>query len=163
APSASASSAAVAHSGAPAASGSPSADPSRLQLDGKIIQGGLVKAKLGAKLKRLTFPGHRVIVSDDGEFLIGFSRDAQAKEKLTITFDDGTVLEHPFDVEQRTYETDRINGLSEDMVNLDMPTRVKLEQAERRIEAARKHFGKKPCYKDGFIWPAHGKVTSHYG
>jgi murein DD-endopeptidase MepM/ murein hydrolase activator NlpD len=139
------------------------ADPSRLVLEGRAVQGGLLRAKLEGKLKRMTFPGHRAVVSDEGEFLIAFSRNAPANEKLTITFEDGQVLERLFDVEKRTFETDKIDGLPENMVKLDMPTRVKLTKAEEKLDAIRKKYTKKNCYKDGFIWPAKGKITSRYG
>src|SRR5262245_53919675 len=57
---------ATATSAAAAATGTPSVDPEKLKLEGKAIQGGLVRAKLVGKLKKLTFPGHRVVLSDDG-------------------------------------------------------------------------------------------------
>ena len=44
-------------------------------------------------------------------------------QKLTITLGDGTVVEHVFDVEQRTYETERIDGLPDDEVRLDAELR----------------------------------------
>ncbi len=140
-----------------------SADPSRLTLEGRPVQGGLLRAKLNGKLGKMNFPGHRAIVSDEGEFLIVFGRNAPKQEKLTITFDDGQVLERLFDVEQRTYETDKIDNLPKEMVELDMPTRVKLTQAEQKLDAVRKKYTKKNCTKDAFVWPTKGKVTSRYG
>jgi murein DD-endopeptidase MepM/ murein hydrolase activator NlpD len=139
------------------------ADPSRLSLEGRVIQGGLLRAKLNGKLKSMSFPGHRAIVSDEGEFLIAFSRNAPAQEKLTITFDDGQVLEKLFDVEKRTYETDKIDNLPEHMVKPDPKTRVKLAQTEEKLDALRKKYTKRNCYKDGFVWPTKGKLTSRYG
>lgn len=149
--------------GGPSDAGPVMADASRLTVDGRMIQGGLLRAKLNGKLRRMSFPGHRAIVSDEGEFLIAFSRNAPAKEKLTITFDDGQVLERVFDVEQRTYETDKIDNLPENMVKLDMPTRVKLAKAEDKLDAVRKKHTKSNCYKEAFIWPTKGKLTSRYG
>ncbi|KYF96801.1 peptidase M24, partial [Sorangium cellulosum] len=132
-------------------------------VEGRAVQGGLLRAKLNGKLRRMAFPGHRVTVSDEGEFLIAFSRNAPAHEKLTITFDDGQVLEKLFDVEQRTYEVDKVDNLPENMVKLDMATRVKLTQAEKKLDAIRNKYTKKNCYKNGFIWPSKGPVTSRYG
>ncbi|WP_437640835.1 M23 family metallopeptidase [Sorangium sp. So ce854] len=160
----------AADAGAPAApaegaadAGPPAADPSRLSVEGRVVQGGLVRAKLTGKLRRMSFPGHRVTVSDEGEFLIAFSRNAPAQEKLTITFDDGQVLEKIFDVEQRTFEVDKVDNLPENMVKLDMATRVKLTQADKKLDAVRNRYTKKSCYKDGFIWPSKGPITSRYG
>ncbi|WP_437947999.1 M23 family metallopeptidase [Sorangium sp. So ce296] len=143
--------------------GPPAADDGRLTVEGRAVQGGLLRAKLNGKLRRMAFPGHRVTVSDEGEFLIAFSRNAPAHEKLTITFDDGQVLEKLFDVEQRTYEVDKVDNLPENMVKLDMATRVKLTQAEKKLDAIRNKYTKKNCYKNGFIWPSKGPVTSRYG
>ncbi|WP_437321149.1 M23 family metallopeptidase [Sorangium sp. So ce385] len=143
--------------------GPPAADDGRLTVEGRAVQGGLLRAKLNGKLRRMAFPGHRVTVSDEGEFLIAFSRNAPAQEKLTITFDDGQVLEKLFDVEQRTYEVDKVDNLPENMVKLDMATRVKLTQAEKKLDAIRNKYTKKNCYKNGFIWPSKGPITSRWG
>ncbi|WP_437593766.1 M23 family metallopeptidase [Sorangium sp. So ce1000] len=156
-------------SGAPAASaaaadaGPPAADEGRLSVEGRAVQGGLLRAKLNGKLRRMAFPGHRVTVSDEGEFLIAFSRNAPAQEKLTITFDDGQVLEKLFAVEPRTFEVDKVDHLPENMVKLDMATRVKLTQAEKKLDAIRNKYTKRNCYKNGFIWPSKGPITSRYG
>lgn len=139
------------------------ADPSRLVLKNKPIQGGVVFAKVDGKVGRIMFPGHRAVVSDDGEFPIAFFRNAPKTEKMTIHFKDGSVLEHLFEVEQRTYDTDKIDGLPENMVKLDMETRKKLAVAEAKIDKVRMKYGKTNCYKDGFKWPTLGKVTSRYG
>jgi murein DD-endopeptidase MepM/ murein hydrolase activator NlpD len=162
-PSTSASAAGEAPSGQATAGSLPAAPPSQLELSGKAIQGGLVRAKLNGKIQKAEFPGHRLIVSDEGDFLVGFSRDAKPKEKLTITLTDGTVIEHVFEVEQRTYEPDKIDGLPESMVNLDMPTRVALTKADARIDPLRKKYTKSACSKEGFVWPVKGKITSRYG
>lgn len=139
------------------------ADPSRLTLEGRAVQGGLLRAKLDGKLKSMSFPGHRAIVGDEGEFLIAFSRNAPAKEKLTIKFEDGQVLEKVFDIEKRTFETDKINNLPEHMVKLDAKTKMELAKVDAKLDVLRNKYTKKNCYKDGFVWPTKGKLTSRYG
>jgi murein DD-endopeptidase MepM/ murein hydrolase activator NlpD len=148
---------------ASASSGPQKADPSRFSFEGKVIQGGTVFAKLDGKVGRIEFPGHRAVVSDEGEFPIAFSRNEPKSVKMVIHFKDGTALEHAFEVEQRTYETDKIDGLPPNMVKLDPKTQKQHDEVEKRIDAVRKKYSKKNCYKDGFIWPTTGKITSRYG
>jgi murein DD-endopeptidase MepM/ murein hydrolase activator NlpD len=148
---------------APTGSGEPKADPSKLVIQGKPVQGGVVFAKVDGAVGRMEFPGHRAVVSDEGEFPVAFFRNAPKEEKMTIHFKDGTVLDYVFQVEQRTYETDKIDGLPEKMVKLDPETRKKVAEAEKRIDAVRMKYTPKPCYKDGFVWPVVGKITSRYG
>jgi hypothetical protein len=139
------------------------ADPSRLVLTGNPIQGGLVFAKFDAKVERIEFPGHRVVVSDDGDLPIAFFRNAPPTGKMVIHFKDGSVLEHVFKVEQRTFATEKINGLPEDEVRLDPKAKKANDSAEARIDAVRMKYGNKACYRDGFVWPVTGKITSRYG
>ncbi len=148
---------------ASASAGKPKADPSRFAFQGKLIQGSIVFAKVDGAVGRIQFPGHRAVVSDEGEFPIAFARNALKSEKMEIHFKDGTVLEHVFEIEQRTYETDKIDGMPPHMVKLDPKTQKAHNEAEAKIDAIRMKYSKKNCYKDGFIWPTTGKVTSRYG
>jgi murein DD-endopeptidase MepM/ murein hydrolase activator NlpD len=149
---------------APAPTAAPAqADASHLVLSGKVIQGGLVVAKIDGKVARIDFPGHRATVSDEGDLPIAFFRTAPPTEKMVIHFKDGSVLEHVFTVEQRTYAEEKINGLPEDEVKLDPKAAKANNSAEARIEAVRMKATDKTCWKDGFHWPVVGKITSHYG
>src|SRR5690606_21972658 len=146
-----------------AESAPPKADPSRLVLEGKAVQGGLMRARIDKGTNRVKFPGHRVVISPEGKFLIGFYRNAPQKETLTITLPDGAVLEKVFEVEQRTYEDDRIDNLPEHFVKLDPATQRKLAAANARIAVARRKYSDRSDYEKGFIWPVRGKITSRYG
>jgi murein DD-endopeptidase MepM/ murein hydrolase activator NlpD len=161
--SASATTSETASAAAPAKAAPKRADPSRLVLSGKVVQGGLVKAKVDPGTRGIKFPGHRVIISPDGTFLIAFYRNAPANDKLTVTFPDGAVLEHAFSVEQRSFPDDKIDGLPERFVKLDPATKTKLRTTNARIDKKRMGYTKKPFYDDGFIWPSEGRITSRYG
>ncbi len=145
------------------ASAAPAADASRLTVVGKVIQGGVLRAKATGLVKHISFPGHKTTILEDGEFLIGFGRTALPKETLALTFDDGAVLTKEFAVEQRTYETDRIDGLPKDQVELDAATKKKVAVAEAKIDDIRMKLGTGSCFKETFVWPLKGKITSRYG
>ncbi|MBW2529084.1 MAG: M23 family metallopeptidase [Deltaproteobacteria bacterium] len=153
----------TAASGAAVTTPPPKADPSRLKLRGKPVQGGLLLATVEPKTRGLKFPGHRAVVSEQGDFLIAFYRNAPPREKLTITFPDGAVLEHDFEVEQREYEDDVIDGLPKGEVVLDVETKKRLHASNQRIEGIRNRYTKTAYYHDGFDWPVVGRVTSRYG
>jgi murein DD-endopeptidase MepM/ murein hydrolase activator NlpD len=122
-----------------------------------------VRAKLDGKAQRVDFPHHRVVIGKGGELLIGFTRNAPATEKIRITLADGRVLEHLFQVEQRTYEVDRVDGLPDDEVRLDAKTRKSVQQADAMLDKVRRAYTESDCYKEQFAWPASGKITSRYG
>ena len=83
---------------------------SPLQLEGQFIQGGLVQGRVepGSKVK---FNGRWVRVSEQGDFLIGFGREAPSTASLTVVFPDGSREERMLEVAPREYDIQHINGL----------------------------------------------------
>ncbi len=150
--------------GAVAEDGGPtSADPARLVVDGKIAQGGLVFAKITGKVAKITFPGHRAVVGDDGSLPIAFYLHAPKTETMEIHFADGSVLSHVFEVEARTFKSEEIDNLPKSSVTLDPKAQAAHSATEARIEAVRMKSSAKICYEDGFTLPVVGPITSPYG
>jgi murein DD-endopeptidase MepM/ murein hydrolase activator NlpD len=104
-----------------------------------------------------------VKVAEDGTFLIAFARTAPAKEVMTIHFADGSKVEHAFAVQQRTYETERIDGLPEDVVKLPPGERKEHAVIDARIDATRMKGTDGDCALKGFVWPARGRISSRWG
>src|SRR5262245_45789059 len=81
-----------------------------VELTGHVAQGGLVigNTKPGAKV---LIGDRSVLVGDDGLFVFGFGRDQAKTAQLTITQADGTVEQQTLNIEQRTFDIQRINGM----------------------------------------------------
>jgi murein DD-endopeptidase MepM/ murein hydrolase activator NlpD len=158
----SASAAAAADSAAPDEGGK-QADQMLLTTTNKAIQGALLHAKIKGKVKKISFPGHKTTILEDGEFMIGFGRNAPAKEKLSLTLEDGSVLEREFDVEQRKYEVDKVDHLKKKDVDLDAATKKKVAIEGDKLDKLRLGFGDSTCFRETFKWPVKGKISSHYG
>src|SRR3546814_8353846 len=82
----------------------------QLGLDGKFVQGGLVRG-MAAPGARVTFDGRSVPVGPDGSFLIGFGRDAGPAVKLVVTWPDGKEELRQLEIGRRAYKVQRIDGL----------------------------------------------------
>ena len=133
-----------------------------LKLKGQFIQGGLIQGRVG--------PGDQVVVgqrqirvSADGRFIIGFGRDAPLRQTLALTHADGSVENREIDIQQRTYDVQRINGIDKRMME---PTEEDLRrishEAElvteaRQLDSAQDHFS------ESFVWPVVGRISGIYG
>ena len=104
-----------------------------------------------------------VLVNADGSLPIAFFLHAPKSETMVIHFEDGSVLEHVFAVEQRTFQTEEINNIPKSAMELDPKARAAHLVVEGRIEALRMKPGAKICYEDGFTWPVIGRISSPYG
>ncbi len=132
-------------------------------LSGSIVQGGIVFGK--------TLPGSRVYqdgqalrVSDAGDFLLGFTRDAPASSQFRIRLPDGRQIDETLEVKSREYQIQRIDGLPQQKVTPHGPgvlTRIRREGAV--VSKARRRNDDRQDFLAGFIWPAKGPITGVYG
>ncbi len=136
-------------------------DP-RVKLAGQFTQGGLITGVVppGTKIR---FNKRKVKVSPEGDFVVGFGRDAPARALLSLVFADGAPERHILHVADREFEPEAIDGLPPEMVDLDRETRKALSKSRQQIKKVRGKASDTPYFRDGFIWPMKGKLTSTYG
>ncbi len=126
------------------------------------IQGGLIKG-LTSHDSQLMFLGKAVRVSPHGQFVIGMGRDVASPIELKETTSEGKVIVHTFDVEQRTYREQRVEGVPKRTVHIPEDQLPRIRQETRLIKAARKVDSALPHFLQTFIWPATGIISGVYG
>ncbi len=137
------------------------AAPCAAVLPADIQQGALVRghAALGSKL---SFAGRILAQAPNGDFVFGIPFDAPKTAALQIT---GTNCSGAlrFAVTQRSYATERVNGLPQNTVTPDPETakRVALEGA--MIQKARTTDSRRLFWQQPFQWPAIGRASGVYG
>ena len=133
-----------------------------LALDGSFIQGGLVQgaAEPGTKI---TLDGAALRVGSDGRFLLGFGRDAKPSATLVARFPDGTGETRTLKVEQRSYDTQRIEGLPQRQVTPSPEDQARIAAESAALKSARARFTDGTFYREGFAWPAQGPISGVYG
>jgi murein DD-endopeptidase MepM/ murein hydrolase activator NlpD len=137
--------------------------PARAQiLEGELVQGGMVIGRTlpGTKI----FLGDRAVrVSATGVFVIGFGRDHPPTAILRSVGEDGQVNETRLEIRQRSYVTQRINGLPPKMVTppAEVLQRIRRENAE--IARIRSLDSPQTWFDEKWLWPTIGTVTGVYG
>lgn len=131
-------------------------------LDGSFTQGGLVigKTEVGAKV---LFDGNSIQVSEQGDFLIGFGRDAKLKWPLVIEYSNGQLFESEIKISKRDYEIQRIDGLPPRMVTPSEEDLRRIREEVALIKEARKIDDERTDFLESFDWPVHGIITGVYG
>lgn len=134
-----------------------------VQLPDHVQQGQLVigHAPAGTQIE---FDGRTLRVGTDGVFVFGLSRDAAPRAALIVRETDGSARTLAFDVEQRSYPTERVNGLPQQTVTPrpEIAERIKREQAQ--VQAARTHDDAREDFLRGFSLPVQGaRISGVYG
>jgi len=131
-------------------------------LEGRWLQGALLKGKTGEG-NSVRFLENTVPVSADGVFMLGLGRDAPRQVTLQVNSPQGETCTQTFNVEQRDYRIQRVEGVPKKTVNPgpEYYTRIRGEAAEaRKVRAKRLNL---PYYLQSFQWPLTGRISGVYG
>lgn len=135
-------------------------------IDGKLIQGGLVKGWT-VPGSRVELDGKPIPVGRDGRFVFGFGRDHQAVSTLTVHAKGVGTFRRQLAIKQRRYRIQRIHGLNKKYITpkLDPKSALykRLEREYFMVKAARDRMTPIANYREKFIWPAIGRVSGVYG
>lgn len=137
-------------------------DAVAVELTGSAVQGGLLfgEAEPGSSI---TLDGEPVVVSKDGQFVIGFGRDETGTRKLGVRSPGGDVLQKDLLVKSREYAIERVDGLPPSRVTPDPSVTARIQSDARLVSSARLHRDKQAFYAQGFKWPAKGRISGVYG
>ncbi len=87
-----------------------------IPLEGQLIQGGLIYG-YAAPGQQIYYRDHRLQLSADGLFIVGFGRDAEPEQQLVIVHQGGRQETLRLKLKPRQYKIERINGISKKMLN----------------------------------------------
>ncbi len=133
-----------------------------LELDGEVVQGGLVRGKTapGAVVR---VDGAPVRVSPDGLFLLGFGRDETAPREIAVELPDGGRLARTLNPAPRSYDIQRIDGLPPQKVTPPTEALPRIRAEAALVRAARAQDDPRTDFADGFAWPVTGRISGVYG
>jgi len=130
----------------------------RVQVDGDLIQGGLVTGHVPPETK-VAFDDRPVRVSNEGLFLLGFGRDHPDSSRLKLTFPDGRTETRTLAVKKREYQIQRIDGLPKRKVT---PKKVDYERIRKEtalVKQARRRDDPRSDFLSGWEWPVEGPIS----
>ncbi len=136
--------------------------PRGASLRGDFTQGGLLfgKTEPGA---RVFVDGTPIRVSGQGDFLVGFGRDAKLDWSLSVEHPDGKRFETALAIAEREYDIQRIDGLPPSMITPSEEDLARIRADVEVIVKARSIDDNRTDFLEQFEWPVHGVITGIYG
>lgn len=136
---------------------------SALTLEGKTIQGGLLRGQVDPGDK-VSINGKAVRVSRDGRFIVGFGRDHEPAAKLVVTHADGSTERRPLRIEPREYRIQRIDGLPKNKVSKFSDKALEQIRADTAAtREARTRDDARHDWDTDWMWPTTGRISGVYG
>jgi murein DD-endopeptidase MepM/ murein hydrolase activator NlpD len=131
------------------------------ELSGDFVQGGLLKGK--ADLATDIYVSDRKLLRDEnGAFIIGLDRDAVSSLVVVEKAADEAV-EHSFEISKRDYKLQKIEGISNKIMQPDPEAVARSVNESKLVKQARVKFSDSDGYKADFEWPLIGPITGVFG
>lgn len=138
------------------------AAPDQFAFSGTMTQGGMLIGIAPAGTTLLTFDGAPVPIARDGRFVIAFDRDAGPNATLVATLDDGRQISRALTVAPRAWDISRLDSLPKYPVpQPEFEARRPAELAQ--INAARKMQTDAQGWRQPFLWPVTGRISTLFG
>lgn len=138
------------------------AGPAAFVFEGALEQGGWIRGQAPAGTRTARLGGKVLELDDDGRFFAGFDRDAPVTARLIAEMRDGRTIERDLTLRPREWQIEHVNvartpgGSSEAFLRRRAPELA-------RINAARELRSRSEGWREGFIWPAPGRVSGRFG
>ncbi len=133
-----------------------------VSLQGDAIQGGLIfgQAPPGSQA---FLDDRKLIISAQGQFVIGFDRDETGNRSLKIDEPGGKQETFNLEVVAREYDIERVDGLPPSTVTPDPAATQRIRDEGAMVASARSRRDNRTDYAQGFSWPASGRISGVYG
>lgn len=134
-----------------------------LPLSGKLSQGGWARGVLPQGFTSLSLDGKPVPVAADGQFLIGFDRDAAALAKIVMQDRSGRTTERSLAIAPRAWQIEHV-PVALRPGSVPSASFLQRRQGElAQIAAARSAYHAVAGWRQTFIWPVKGRISGRFG
>ena len=125
-------------------------------------QGGLLLGQVepGATV---SYQGEIIKTTVEGQFLVGFGRNAPARSTFVITDTEGVAAEAEYEIVPRSYNIQKVEGVPQRTVQPPAGQLQRIRSDSALVVEARRLVTDKTDFLAGFIKPLEGPITGVYG
>ncbi len=135
---------------------------SAFELTGNPQQGALLFGRVEPRA-HVMLDGESVRVTADGQFVIGFDRDAPAQARLLEITPAGQRREHLLAVVPRRYDIQSVTGVPQQTVEPPPEQLQRIKEEQQLVASARAINSDRRDFLAGFDWPLSGRISGVYG
>lgn len=133
-----------------------------LTIRGQWQQGGTLFGSVTPGYS-LQLDGRKVRTTSAGEFVFGLGADAPRQVTLILTDPQGRSEKRTYEVKQRQYQVQRVNGVEQKHVTPPPELLARIERENELTRKARLVDDDRTDFLQDFIWPLSGPITGVYG
>ena len=133
-----------------------------VELKGHLTQGGLVTGKL-SDVQSVSLNDTQLKLSENGDFVFGFGRDAKANHTLSWVDANGKKHTQELVITKRDYNIDKITGVAKKYVSPPKSVSERISSEAVAVRKARAVNSDLTFFLDPVLKPAQGRISGVYG
>ncbi len=133
-----------------------------VELKGHLTQGGLVTGKL-SDVQSVSLNDTQLKLSENGDFVFGFGRDAKANHTLSWVDVNGKKHTQELVITKRDYNIDKITGVAKKYVSPPKSVSERISREAVAVRKARAVNSDLTFFLDPVLKPAQGRISGVYG
>lgn len=133
-----------------------------LTLKGHLTQGGLVIGQIN-NVVDVYLNNEPLKVTDKGEFVFGFARDAKSSHELSWRLADGAQKSQTLFITERDYNIDYIEGVEKKYVEPPKEVTARIKREAAAVKKARSEISPRTDFLNPVFQPAVGRISGVYG
>ncbi len=133
-----------------------------VELKGHLTQGGLVTGKL-SDVQSVSLNDTQLKLSENGDFVFGFGRDAKANHTLSWVDVNGKKHTQELVITKRDYNIDKITGVAKKYVSPPKSVSERISSEAVAVRKARAVNSDLTFFLDPVLKPAQGRISGVYG
>jgi len=133
-----------------------------LQLKGELTQGSAVIGRVPGK-GRLWLNDQPISLTPEGDFFIGFGRDADLQQLLTLKHSGSALLQQTLTLIKREYRLQQVNGVPQKTVTPKPESLARIREENALIAKARSVNSDYQFFLEKFVAPMDAAISGVYG
>lgn len=126
-------------------------------------QGLVMRARAPFGTVRVLLDSEALPLAPDGQFLLGFDRDAAVGARLSAVLRDGRTIDLPLSVAPGNWRIEQINAPYRGAAGNDAEFARRRPGELAQINAARRMDVQSEGWRQDFIWPVRGRLSGFFG
>lgn len=135
-----------------------------IDIKGNHTQGGMIVGMSSDLIESADIDGVKIPVHPNKQLIVyGYGRDAKKSSTLTVNFESGESFVKTYNIEQRTYKIDEVNGVAQKYVSPPESVLKRIRNDSTIVKAARAKSSYRTDFATKIIKPAEGRISGVYG
>ena len=133
-----------------------------VELRGELQQGNLVRGKVPVGTQVL-LNNKSVRVDDNGDFAIGFDRNAVSPQSIEFIYANGSREAKTLQIKPKEYRIQNVKGISKQIMQPSAAHIARAKKDGAEVWQARNTNSNLNAFASHFIWPLTGRISGVYG